>query len=464
MEDWQGCLSPACQAALQNARDSVIRRGGYAVTIEDFLLSMLDEIPTLNRFLQRQGVDLDELTRTIQCEQPIVTAVASDNLLSSQLTYWIYCAHQMTGSDWLEWPELLKTLVSGADRLREKAYVAVLELVGHWPRVRPGADANFCSAPEPIETVKPCVVADEGWARLCEDVCVAMSAQPKGLFWLAGVTGSGKSSWLESVVTTLPGGAVIVDIRREADVLASEQAAFSSSTTHNELFPVLVLDNVSPVDLMTLLGDEFSIVRELVTSFPGPILLLSPEPENAQPHVDRLQSYLGRQLEQFRMPDATTDQKAAILAVHQPFIEKRWQLEFAPGVLEHAAKCRNPLLSTPGRLLQWVEATASRLHLFAERGPAQASALAGKMERCRRQLLLAMARHQPMEPLNAELEALAIERAATEVAWHERKRTGSLRLLTFDDLTHELDLRVAAVNRASHYSHKSNEPLELELA
>ena len=69
MEDWQGCLSPLCQTALQRARDSVAQRGGYAITVEDFLLALLDGEPAICGFLRSRGVDLDELTRTIQCEQ-----------------------------------------------------------------------------------------------------------------------------------------------------------------------------------------------------------------------------------------------------------------------------------------------------------------------------------------------------------------------------------------------------------
>ena len=108
MEDWQGCLSPLCQAALRDACDSVSDRGGYAVTIEDYLLSLLQEAPELRHFLARQGVDLDELTRTIQCEQPIVTEVGHEDRLSAQLVYWFSCAREMTDSPWMDWPDLFK--------------------------------------------------------------------------------------------------------------------------------------------------------------------------------------------------------------------------------------------------------------------------------------------------------------------------------------------------------------------
>ncbi|HSP00297.1 MAG TPA: hypothetical protein VLN90_02420, partial [Thioalkalivibrio sp.] len=133
MEDWQGCLSPLCQTALQRARDSVAQRGGYAITVEDFLLALLDGEPAICQVLRGRGVDLDELTRTIQCEQPIVTEVGGEGLLSSQLMYWFSSAREISDAPWLDWPLLLSVLTRNTERLQEKAYVAVLELVGSWP-------------------------------------------------------------------------------------------------------------------------------------------------------------------------------------------------------------------------------------------------------------------------------------------------------------------------------------------
>src|SRR5690606_24140727 len=89
MDDWQACLAPQCQAALLKARENVAGRGGTVITVEDFLLSLLDTSADVVPFLKRQGVDLDELVRTIQGEQPIVAEVYGDGDLSSQLIYWI---------------------------------------------------------------------------------------------------------------------------------------------------------------------------------------------------------------------------------------------------------------------------------------------------------------------------------------------------------------------------------------
>jgi hypothetical protein len=457
MEDWQGCLSPDCQTALQSARTSVIRRGGCAITLEDFLLSMLDEIPALCRFLQRQGVDLDELTRTIQCEQPIVTAVASENLLSSQLMYWLHSAREVTGAVWLEWPELLQTLAQSTERLREKAYVAMLELVTRWPcqgvnrsGEQGGEEGGEESADKADEdhpeaaNASPVVMADAHWLGLVEDISVLLSATPDALIWIRGARGSGKSSWLRSLITALPGGAIEVDIRREADILASDQAAVPVSRDRASIAPALVLDNVSPADLMTMMASQFSVARELVTSFSGPVLLLGPDSPDARSAIEPLQRILGRCLDCFAMPPSSVDQKLAIMTAHQPMIEKRWRVELAPGVVEYVAAARDPSVASPGAMLRWVERAAARLSLFAERGPLNSVVLEGKADSVGRQSLLAIARQQSTERLEHSLEVLAVERAASEVLWYERKRNGTLRLLMADDLRSELARRVAA--------------------
>ncbi|WP_150909537.1 hypothetical protein [Marinobacter halotolerans] len=463
MEDWQGCLNPTCQKALQSALDSVTRRGGYAVTLEDFLLAMLDEIPDLCRFLQRQGVDLDELTRTIQCEQPIVTAVASDNLLSSQLVYWFSSAREISGAVWLEWPTLLQTLVQSSERLQEKAYVAVLELVTHWPFTHSeDAETDF----DQVLEASPLVMADDSWAALAEDVSVTLAAARRGLVWIRGDRGSGKSSWLKLLIAHLPGGAVEVDTRREADILASDRPVVPTTAGEEEtsIPPALVLDNVSPADLMTMMATEFSVARELVTSFPGPVLMLSPESPAASSAVESLQSLLGRDLECFAMPATCISQRLGILIAHQPLIEKRWRIELAPGVAEYVAASQNAWVASPGAMLQWVERAAARLSLFAERGPTGAQVLAGRADTIRRQSLLALARHQPVQRLEESLEVLAIERAATEVTWHERKQEGTLRLLRVDDLKSELERRVAGDAGSGHYIAEQNQIRELDIA
>lgn len=460
MEDWQGCLSPVCQAALKSACNRVTRRGGYAVTLEDFLLSMLDEIPELCRFLRRQGVDLDELTRTIQCEQPIVTAVASENLLSPQLMYWLYCAREVSSTPWLEWPGLLEAL-QGVERLQQKAYVAILERVTSWPSQHAwqsaGGESQGSTASEPAA---PIVSADGRWLELAEEVGVVLSTTPDALVWVSGSHGSGKSSWLRLLIPALPGGAIEVDLRREAEFSACRQMGVPVNPDLSAVLPALVLDNVSPADLTAMLAPEFSVAGELVTRFPGPVLILGADSSAARASVEPLQRRLGRRLYRFAIPDISVDQKLAILTAHQPMIERRWRVELSPDLVDYVAANTSPMVASPGAMLQWIERAAARLSLFAERGPLAAGALKGQADYVRRQLFLALARQQPVAGFEQSLHTLAAERQLAEAPWHQRRREGSLRLLTIDDLRCELQRRVAEGDGSGHYTADQHQPAD----
>lgn len=455
MEDWQGCLSPLCQTALQRARDSVAQRGGYAITVEDFLLALLDGEPAICEFLRGRGVDLDELTRTIQCEQPIVTEVGSEGLLSSQLMYWFSSARELSDAPWLDWPILLSVLTRNAERLQEKAYVAVLELVGHWP----ATDNSQQKTTETRNTGDaPVVITDLNWLGLAEDVSITLASVPGALVWVRGSRGSGKTSWLQALLPFLDCGFVKLDLRNEAEVMASDSPAIPSSGVDRKDYPALVLDNVSPVDLVAMMSSELSVARGLVTGYPGPVIMLGPDSPDADTAIEQLERSLGRDFDVFDMPGTSPGQKAAILTAHQSTIEKRWNVELSQTLIRYAASSRSQLVGSPGGMIQWVERAAARLNLFAERGPIESMALAGKTDTLRRQSLVAMARQQPTEGLERSLEHVAIERAAAEVAWHERKAEGTLRTLKVEDLRHELERWVAARPGPVHYVVHCDQP------
>ena len=254
MEDWQGCLDPQCQTALMHARESVERRGGSVITVEDYLLALLDSDPGITRFLRGCGVDMDELTRTIQCEQPIVTEVGGEGPLSSQLMYWFAAAREATELPWLGWPQLLESLARYAERLQEKAYVAVLELVSHWPDHTEERDLS------PLDESQraPVVVADAAWIELAEDVAVSLAASQTALIWVRGERGTGKTAWLQSLLSDIELDYVELDLRREAEVMASDLPVLPDrgvgccSPDNRSRWPVLVLDNVSPANLVAL--------------------------------------------------------------------------------------------------------------------------------------------------------------------------------------------------------------------
>ncbi|MGC8121269.1 hypothetical protein [Marinobacter sp. VGCF2001] len=446
MEDWQGCLSPECQTALLMARDNVVRRGGSVITAEDFLLALLDAVPAIPPFLQRQSIDLDELVRTIQGEQPIVTEVAGDGDLSSQLIYWIASARENARESWLDWPGLLRALTAQCERLQDKAYVAVLELVGHWPAA---SDVFTAAGSDPL--FDPVAITDTGWLGLSEDVAVALAANPEALIWVRGVRGAGKTAWLQSLLATPGLSWVQVDPRRESEVLSCDQPVLPSGGAAADHWPALVLDNVSPEDLLVLIAEPLGLMRTLVSDWSGPILLVGCGSEPDSGAGARLGRILGRDLEVLELPMVSSYQRKAILTAHQPAIEKRWGVQISQAALDYAVSRQSRCVSSPGGLLQWVRRACARLDLFANRGSVSALSLAGQRETCRRQSLVAMARGEDAITPEQEAEALRIDQVAADITWHERKRNGTLRRLLVEDLREELERWVAARPGPVHY-------------
>ncbi len=446
MDDWQGCLSPQCQSVLVNARDSVNRRGGAVITVEDFLLSLLESCPPVPRFLTERGVDMDELVRTIQCEQPIVTGVGGEGLLSSQLIYWFASARQICELPWLDWPTLLDVLAHKAERLQEKAYVAVLEMVSAWP----GAVDDEEPDKPGTDTTAPVVLTGPGWYELCDDVAVALSADANALIWVRGERGTGKTSWLHGLLSCLEPGYVQVDLRREADVLASDRMVIpEQADTAGQHWPVLILDNTPPADLQALMNNAHSLARELVSGWQGPVLLTGPGSDSEA--EQSLQRLLGRTLCVFDMPESDPGQRKAVLLAHQAAIEKRWNIELPLAVIDYVASRRSLCVSFPGGMLEWVERAAARLSLFARHGPAEARAMADQCDTLRRQSLVALARDEPVSDIDKALNELQVLKTAAEITWHERKVTGTLRRLSTEDLRCELERWVAGRPGPVHY-------------
>ncbi|MEX0606004.1 MAG: hypothetical protein WD623_13930 [Marinobacter sp.] len=439
MEDWQGCLSPLCQTALQHAKKHVLDRGGLAITVEDYLLALIDSDLSITSFLRRRGVDIDELTRTVQCEQPIVTAVNGEGLLSSQIRYWFATARELSQAPWIDWPLLLKTLVNGADRLAGKAYVAVLEQVDHWPFEEMLESAGEQVPPAAIDV--PAVITDATWLQLAEDVAVALSAWPRDIVWVTGPPGCGKTSWLQSLTGLLDQGFIMLDLRREADIMASGLDAYSAAKGAPRQ-PVLILDNISPADVAVLMADHQSVASQLIPAHDGAILLLSDG--ESDKGVNELEARTGRRLSKITMPSANSFQNLAILSAHQSVIESQWNVELTLAALRFASSAAGCVgvnrerVLTPGELIGWVSQASARVALVAERGFMDSRRLAVEMQTLQQQLLVAIARDQPTRELNAMLGQKSIERAATEVNWHERREAGTLRQVTVDDLKYEL--------------------------
>lgn len=442
MEEWQGCLSPSCQVALVNARHHVESRGGCAVTIEDYLLALLDAEPHLLTALKVHGIDQDELIRTIQCEQPIVATLAGDGVLSSQLVYLFALAREQADTAWLDWPLLIKVLVHGAERLQGKAYVAVLEQVGQWEPQMP-ADPGEGSAPA-SEPAPPVVVTDTDWLCLAQDVAVAMMASPQSLVCLSGDRGSGKTAWLQSLLPLLQWGYVCVDLRCEREVMASREGVLPAGAGEA---PVLILDNMTPGQLSVFLNRDGHLAQQLVSAFPGPILLLGHWGKDDARACADLECQLGRTVERYHLPAISAPQLLAVAVAHQPRIEKRWQVELSAGSIKCAVRLIAHDRPSPGRVLALLERTAIRVAGFAERGPVESQRIAGEEATLRRQLLVAMARHHPLSDLEEALQELSLQRAAAEVCWYERKAAGHLRRVLVEDVVAQMSRHTQAQSR-----------------
>ncbi len=402
---------------------------------------MLDVIDTVAPFLKRQGVDFDELIRTIQGEQRIVAEVHGDGDLSSQLIYWISETREVVGGPWLNWSQLLRGLVTFAECLQDKAYVAVLELVNVWPDdVGSPAQMRGVRGLEPV----PLTVLEPSWLALAENVAVALAANETGLIWVQGEHGNGKAAWLQLLLET-PGLCwVQLDLRRQAEIMALEQPAIPQQSGRGLGWPVLVLDNVSPVALLELMAQPNGVAREVVSGWQGPILLLAPDEGGDTGEEQRLSHLLGRSLDVVPMPAVSTAQRRAILTAHQPLIEKRFNVEITLSALEYAATRQSRCVALPGGMLEWVRSAAARLEIFANRGPLESVALTGTQDVFRRQLLVSMARGEEGIDEDLDLKDLELARAAAEVLWYERQRAGSLRRVMVEDLRQELERWLAA--------------------
>lgn len=439
MEDWQGCLSPECQEALVHARELVHGRGGAVITVEDFLLALLDTATGVNGFLRRRGVDLDELVRTIQCEQPIVSRISGDGILSSQLACWLATAREIHGQPWLGWPELMDALVGHCERLQAKAYVAVLEVVGDWP-VGQAEPEVAITGPAAL----PVVIADCGWARLVEQLTVMLAAGRELLVWLRGEPGSGKSALLRYLREYGEIRAQAVDMRRAQAADLTPEPAPEAETGPG---PVLILDHSSPADLLLRVGRPEDASAALL-HWPGPVVVAAPG--DGEMCFAELARRLGRLAEIVDVPRCGRTQRLAILSVHQPVIEKAWNVQIAAGALDYAAGCSDERVATPGAMLQWIKRSAARLDLRARRGPAEGMALQGQEETRRRQELVALARQEAAAgqagPSLPDPEAVAARQV-----WLQRRQTGRLRHLLAEDLRRELEFPVAAGAAPGHY-------------
>ncbi|UDL06621.1 hypothetical protein [Marinobacter sp. CA1] len=438
MEDWQGCLTPVCQQALQVALRQVRGRHGCAITVEDFLLALLESAPALVRFLRARGVDQDELVRTIQCEQPTVTSLAGNSQLSTQLQYWLALTREQSPRPWLDWPQLLETLAVSAERLQDKAYVAVLEQVSRWPDGSSDTDSADNSPGHPCGATV--LITDPDWLALAEDVRVALMMSDRALVWVSGPAGIGKSAWLAGLAP-IPGRRLewLQWQDDDSSTWLSVPAETAVATADYARSSVLVLDQLSPGDLCELLGSNGSELARRLRAHAGPILLVGRCRPEASGAARALECRLGRTLQRLRFPLPGRGQLMAVVHAHQPCLEKRWQVRIESDALARVVAAWPDPVDTPGKALAILERAAVRKALRLRQGQgSEAIRLAGEVQLLRQRLLIGLARQQPVAELERVLHQLCLQQTAAEVSWQEELHAGALDDLRPQDVEQEL--------------------------
>lgn len=439
MEEWQGCLSPLCQRALVQARDEVRARDGYAITVEDFLLALLHGEAAIRTFLRRQGVDMDELIRTVQCEQPIITAIGAEGALSSQLQCWISRTIEITGQAWVDWPDLLATLTHSTERLAQKAYVAVLEQVQHWYHQPADAEPEeTCSTHSP-----PILIDVPEQSQLADDLAVALARESNALIWLNGPAGGGKTALLNQHIKEWPFSSLLLDLRAQQEIMASGVPRLAEGDEHaSHAMPVLVLDGVSPRDLIILMSEPDHVASMLIASYQGPILLVSDR--DSSDVTAQLAAHTGRRLCSVSMPAISYKSRLAILRIHQPVVERKWHVQVTEEALLAAAIGQDAMMETPGNSIRWLEAAAARTALLAGRGDLLTRDLNAHIADLQRRILSCQAQQEDVGFLELRLADLELEHAASEVDWLEREAKGLLRSVTRDRVVQEMRLWVTS--------------------
>lgn len=298
----------------------------------------------------------------------------------------------------------------------------------------PGSGSSSMNAGVPAVLAKPVSRREVDFA---DDVAVRLAASPNALLWLKGPVGSGKTTFLQQSIQQWPFPSLWLDLRRECEVMAEEADIMGEGAANGSL--ALVLDDMTPRDLATLMSDPLHPASQIVPKHVGPILLVSENTDDDA--ATELSAQTGRQLRPMEMPPSTLEQRLSILRARQSHIERQMRVRIHPDALQRAARGRAPgRPETPGMAIYWLEAAATRVCLRMMHGDAQLRALQAQVEDLNRALLVAQARNENIEALQLQLEHVDVEYAAYVVDWHERERTGELYLVTAFDVEYEIEV------------------------
>lgn len=286
--------------------------------------------------------------------------------------------------------------------------------------------------------LSPVVITDASWYRLADDLAVALASSRRGLIWVNAPRGAGKTAWLHALLPCLRTDFCLLDLRKAADV----QDALERLSGHSELIhgpaPALILDNLSPAEIMSLLAEPDHPARHLIPDHGGPIMLLSPETEGDAIAVRRLERVTGRSLVRHDLPASSMGQNQAVLVAHQAAIEKRWQVDITDEAMEFAVAGLR-YRATPGQVVEWMERAAARVSVVAEEGPRECRRLRAEIQTLEKRIETARARDLPSEELICARDELSLELTAAEIDWLERQSQGTLTQVLPTDLREELE-------------------------
>ncbi|SFR50859.1 hypothetical protein SAMN05216203_1002 [Marinobacter daqiaonensis] len=287
-------------------------------------------------------------------------------------------------------------------------------------------------------TADPVVITDNAWYRLADDIAVALASAPRGLIWITGARGCGKTAWLQALTPSLRTDFYLLDLRHEAEVHSVREDMAGYSDYIQGTAPALILDNLSPSELMGLLAEPSHAARHIVPGHPGPILLLSPEAEEDQVAARRLERVTGRSLMRHELPASSRAQNQAILVAHRPMIEARWKVEISDEAMAFAVSGLR-YRATPGQVVEWLERAAARVAVVAEEGPRECRRLRDELTTLERRIEANRERGEPFEQLEREQGILSLELTAAEIDWLERQSRGTLLQVLPEDLRAELE-------------------------
>ncbi|MFE8073373.1 hypothetical protein QQM79_20130 [Marinobacteraceae bacterium S3BR75-40.1] len=449
MDDWQSRLAPVCQKALTEARRTVLEREGCAVTVEDFLLALLDTDTRLTPLLKRWSVDLDELIRTIQCEQSVAPVPIEHDILSAQMVYWLSLAAELHDVEWLTAGQLLDVLSHHAERLQDKAYRAVLELVpsAAWaglelagtglvaPLRAVDSRKDRAQVLTPIDAATPGkTVMAASVTQTARQILAAQREDARPVLWLRSRTPLREQEVLRHLVfldQDCPEPAVwyrldwlkLVEARP-----AMLKRLFDRHRESDAASTVFVLPGCTPAMLSLLLKRTDVLAwRRLLDRAGVRVLLTSTETSVGSATETWVRRYLNRSIRYFDLPLPSVEETCMYLRLEQPRLERQWQLEIADSSLEAAAwlaaqagsESGHPCAS-PDQALRLLQYAAAHKRSELESGSERILTLRARQEDLHRKRMTALAREQDIEQVDRDLQGVSLELAAEEAEWYEQ--------------------------------------------